>query len=520
MGLLLILGIAIIVGLIIIFSIIDWSKVNTKAESPPKSVQIANVTQPYIPSETKLDVQRDIVSEHSRNLTNEELRDVNAQEHPVYVQPPLEHVRETSVPRTIYNRLGAYPSATVISDPAINNYGQYMTAPIIKQQPMISTQPQQPMIPQQPIQSTQPHQTQQPIPSPKPIVSTQPQQNVISSPKPITLPQPVITLKHTMVDIKSGPSTDNTSAGTGCSGSFDFRSGSTAPSASIEEHDKGQQQVDNSAKSSPIVTIGIKPYIKNQQSSQKQNNHRSHKQNDQHSLPKHTESKYGRTDRVIDACSFSDSIVTLINDGTIIRKPEASDFSSDTSSSKIDTTVTSQRGSIRISNNITGLTRLEPFNGYLFGVSNGKLYKLNNTTYRSKNWTWELCAWAPTDITHTSSTHDGNHLWIQSDNNGYLFNQAEIPTFASQGLNKSQHSLSKSSTKIKRIYGLDHTIYLDIEQDTCVAHLTSKNRHTSYNNVCSALVDHEGTVIPIKASDNNQYSDVRLINWEPYYIKK
>jgi hypothetical protein len=325
-----------------------------------------------------------------------------------------------------------------------------------------------------------------------------------------------------MVDIKSGPSTDNTSAGTGCSGSFDFRSGSTAPSTSREEHNKDQQQIDNSAKSSPIVTIGIKPYIKNQQSSQKQNDrHRSQKQNDQHSLPKqndqhpfpkHIDSKYGRTDRVIDACSFSDSIVTLINDGTIIRKPEASDFSSDASSSKTDTTVTSQRGSIRISNNIIGLTRLEPFNGYLFGVSNGKLYKLNNTTYRSKNWTWELCAWAPTDITHTSSTHDGNHLWIQSGNNGYLFNQA---------LNKSQHSLSKSSTnKIKRIYGLDHTIYIDIEQDTCVAHLTSKNRHTSYNNVCSALVDHEGAVIPIKASDNNQYSDVRLINWEPYYIKK
>ena len=67
---------------------------------------------------------------------------------------------------------------------------------------------------------------------------------------------------------------------------------------------------------------------------------------------------------------------------------------------------------------------MEKHGGYLYALSSGLLYRLNNNTLNSASrWMWQLCEWCPAGIVHTSSTLDGRYFWIQDSQKGYLYNQ-------------------------------------------------------------------------------------------------
>ena len=108
---------------------------------------------------------------------------------------------------------------------------------------------------------------------------------------------------------------------------------------------------------------------------------------------------------VADVATFSSSILFLMKSGRVIRK-RISDGSKDV-----------------INLNIYP-TRMESFGGYLYAVSGGKLYQLNNDTYDSKSWEFKITSWSPSGIIYTSTNPVKDFLWIQTDGSGYLYDKS------------------------------------------------------------------------------------------------
>lgn len=195
-------------------------------------------------------------------------------------------------------------------------------------------------------------------------------------------------------------------------------------------------------------------------------------------------------DSILDACSYSDSTLYLKKDGVIVRE---------TSSTRITVTST-------YNGSVARITRLESFSGYLYSVINGKLCQLNNQTYLSNTWSWVSVAGCPLDVTHTSHTLDDKHLWIQSASVGYLYD-SELNVVSEY----------KASGK-KRTYGADAGRYIDIDEARGFGYIMPDKKKVT--DVYKATLTYHGEIIALNKKDMSLYRDVKLVNWEPYYIKK
>ena len=185
------------------------------------------------------------------------------------------------------------------------------------------------------------------------------------------------------------------------------------------------------------------------------------------------------TSEVIDACSYSSSVLALLRNGDVIQ----------------------QEGTrrMRISNNVR-LSRLECFAGYLYGLSEGTLYQLNGQGYRTKRWSWSRCTWAPLGITHTSATLNGSNLLLQCGNACHLYD-AEL------------HLVSKFNLPdCRRVYGTDLDTYLDIYAAGYVVMKPSDQRYQARGGV---LTYHNK---PVLLQAGEPYAEIRLVNWQPYYL--
>lgn len=186
----------------------------------------------------------------------------------------------------------------------------------------------------------------------------------------------------------------------------------------------------------------------------------------------------------IDVCSFSSAIITLLCDGTIIRK---------TTKSKD-----------KIQSNIS-LNSLQPFSGYLFSVSKGTLYQLLNDTYPSKRWIWNEVKWAPISITNTSVTLDGAYLLIQTTLGNYIYNTSakKIDTIPIK-------------PNIRRVYGKSLNNYLDIDTDNNKIIVIPPGQVTE--GVYDGVITYYGEVIFLSITDKSKYRAIKLVEWMPYYL--
>ena len=81
----------------------------------------------------------------------------------------------------------------------------------------------------------------------------------------------------------------------------------------------------------------------------------------------------------------------------------------------------------------------------VFGVSNGDIFELDSDL-DDETWLWKETSY-PNNIRHCSVSHDGNYLWLQDDEYGYLY---------------KDRLLKKFKTKYIRIMGRTGNTYLEL----------------------------------------------------------
>lgn len=188
----------------------------------------------------------------------------------------------------------------------------------------------------------------------------------------------------------------------------------------------------------------------------------------------------------IDVCSYSDYTIFLLDDSSIITE--------DCNNDKIN-----------ITNNIK-LNRIISFNGYLYGIDNsGVMFTLPNNYFTTTEWIWNKVEWIDYKITHMSTTHDNQYLWLQNNENGYLYDGDNTLLLSLDYCNK------------RRMYGIDTTHYIDIDtiNHNCVVYPEEK----IIDNIWDATLSYYNEVIAIHPSQKDKYKRIVVVNWVPYYLK-
>lgn len=198
-----------------------------------------------------------------------------------------------------------------------------------------------------------------------------------------------------------------------------------------------------------------------------------------------------RQGTVVDVANYSSYTFFLLDSGDIMRQDE-------------------RRNKVRIHTDIH-MTRLEVFAGHLHGVSTeGQFYRLNQDSLNNTLWKWKLCDWAVSDIIHTSVTTDMNHLWLQTLDKGYIYNRR-------CELNYDQTD-SIIAAGLKRNYGQNLQQYLEYDFTNCLTTTHDKDRLHTYTDVALGVYDNYGKIVVISKDETTKYSNIRMINWLPYYI--
>jgi hypothetical protein len=200
------------------------------------------------------------------------------------------------------------------------------------------------------------------------------------------------------------------------------------------------------------------------------------------------EYKYINSIPIIDICSYSNIIIFLLNDNTILCEVN------DTMNYKY-----------KVSNNIS-IKKILTFDGYIYSVSTDqKLYFLSNNYLNASLWKWESVSWSPENIKYISSTYDSNYLWIQTENEGFLFRENGI-------LVSTQKIID-----IKRVYGYDVDHYLEIDINQFKA--TSYPDKKSVDNISDGILDYHNNIVYISFDEIDVYRSIVIINWKPFFIK-
>lgn len=184
--------------------------------------------------------------------------------------------------------------------------------------------------------------------------------------------------------------------------------------------------------------------------------------------------------KVVDVTTYSNYILYLINDGSIIAK----------------NTDTSEKQNIQ-SDLI--IEKIVSFGGYIYGLFDGTLYYSTSLT----NLRWKKSQILITDIHHISVTLDETHLWVQNYEQGWLYsNNFKVVT--------------NEPIKGIRIYG--NSIYDYIEIFSGIGKIYKDgNLIEEKKNVYSGVMDHNGIVLWLKYDD--EYLGVVLVGWTPCYLK-
>ena len=203
--------------------------------------------------------------------------------------------------------------------------------------------------------------------------------------------------------------------------------------------------------------------------------------------------------KVIDICTYSTTIIFLLEDNDIIveKNLEVINIKESYENNKI----------IRYKkkNNVR-LNRIITFKGYLYGLGgNNSLYILPNINFDSKYWGWDLVDWGSKNIKHVSNTYTNEYLFIQTKENiGYLYDN---PNNVIEEIN---------DMKYRRVYGRDDKNYIDINDDeNSVIIQPSGNK---IYDIYDAALSYYNELITITIEEKEKYKKVVIVNWKLYYI--
>jgi hypothetical protein len=132
------------------------------------------------------------------------------------------------------------------------------------------------------------------------------------------------------------------------------------------------------------------------------------------------------------------------------------------------------------------------YQGYLYALSDHKLYTLTNEGFETDAWNWNIVQ-VDLEISHISATWNQEHLWLQSESKGgfYLEEFIDIDFF--------------------RNYGFTKNDFVDIYLTRVVY------RNKEFANVIDAILDGHNNLHLIYKDDC--YTKLVLLNWTVYYVR-
>ena len=147
------------------------------------------------------------------------------------------------------------------------------------------------------------------------------------------------------------------------------------------------------------------------------------------------------------------------------------------------------------------MIKINVFNGYIYGLSEGILYKLDMTTFCSPVWDWVRINDMVQNVIHVSATLNMEHLWAQTgDNKGYLFD-CKLEIIEETNINE----------KTYRIYGMNKKNWVEVDGINHTATLYPSNYMV--HNVYDAGLAHDNKVVI--SEDPNRL--VKIVNWKVAY---
>lgn len=186
---------------------------------------------------------------------------------------------------------------------------------------------------------------------------------------------------------------------------------------------------------------------------------------------------------IVDVINYSDSILYLYSDGRIRKHNQYISTGHKFSSFVV-------------------------YDGYLIGLSKSKLYRLSTETYENSEWKFKpfLVDTKGSEIMRIRSTLDGNYLSIQTSD--------KLITIGTSG----SRDIMDYNINTRRIYGYSIDKYIDINvlKKSGIDYL-GKN----YENIVDAIIDYDGNikVLTVQFALKNSYAAMRIVNWEPYYLR-
>jgi hypothetical protein len=215
---------------------------------------------------------------------------------------------------------------------------------------------------------------------------------------------------------------------------------------------------------------------------------------------------YPEIDESIDVLTYSKDVIMVMRGGRDILRVSAHQ-------ERVPGTVMDHRESLdgemqwSISSSIA-IEKMEKHGTHIYALSKGSLYILQQETYDRDRWEWTVSEWAPSNIVHMSSTLDGRHIWIQTDEGkGSLYD--------------IDHNIIHTSTlppNTLRRYGYTYQSYVDIDVESCISTTSIIDIHERHNDVCWGALTYGDDLISIGKQDIDEFKDIRFINWEPRYL--
>lgn len=191
---------------------------------------------------------------------------------------------------------------------------------------------------------------------------------------------------------------------------------------------------------------------------------------------------------VLDICSFSNMVLSLLESGWIVK------------------------GNTEKVANSVKLSRICPFDGYLYGLSadTGILHRLSPNSFSRSQWKWRVCDWSPQGLSEISTSLNGLYLCVQDvkRNLVYLYN----------GQLEQLKKISIGPGLI-RSYGQDALTYVDVDPIKCEALVTRPAQEQRLiPDVCSVIFSNHESLVAIRSKDKSLYRAVRMVNWQPFYL--
>ena len=174
----------------------------------------------------------------------------------------------------------------------------------------------------------------------------------------------------------------------------------------------------------------------------------------------------------IDVCHYSEDVLYLLKDGRImIEEPN---------------------GGIRMVKSKINFNRIVMYDGLIFGLKDGLLYRLFVNSYDSGSWEWIPISDVLRDIQHIQTDNDGSFLWLQNKNHGYFYDTRELTSVTGIHFFNSKRKMVAT-----------------IRSNICY------HGDKAIENAKDVLVDYEGFV---NVLNDDKFRFIREVRWKPVYI--